>query len=253
MDRTYDETKLTRLEKYPGNTYNKMQISGCGKGETAIQIIQYYDDESVKSIYDRNKNSYQYFLQGKETPDYTLELIDGEYHGSFTQHYQNGQVKLKATYDKGEYTDAYTEFSESGEIIQSGDYKSGIKTGKWKETVLIKEAQVLNIPILYSITNTQLFPEEPENQFVYREAYYNDNESLEGKVTISSLDNKQLATYHLTSDKVNGECVIYYPDGTTLGKLHHENNKLLSVQFLSSEGKDISSYVITEYNERVSR
>jgi antitoxin component YwqK of YwqJK toxin-antitoxin module len=273
----YDTTNVIFISKFKGNDYASDQMSECFGGEKPYKTTAYYEDKSVKSIYDLEDGSFTFYNQGVKTPDYKLGLKNGEFHGNFTSHYKNeqikiiasynegklhgsyeeftesGRLKIKASYNDGEFDGYYSEFSENGDTIQCGNYANGKKIGEWRETVPLKSLDIINIGVIYSILGVNAFSNDLDRVLICKIGAYNDEGFVDGKIKIKTLDNKTLAIYTKNRYDVDGELILYYADGKILGKAIYEAGTLTGARFYDVNGSDISGQVISEYNERMTK
>jgi antitoxin component YwqK of YwqJK toxin-antitoxin module len=252
IDRNYDKSNVVAIKKYPGNDYNEYQMSMCKGGEEPIKVTEYYDNKSLKSIYDKSKKKYEFYLRDISTPDFILELRNGKFHGSFVSHYKNGQIKVKARYVEGKYDGNYEEFTEFGDTLYFGYYRNGKKNGEWKELVApekVKFLSSMNIGILFSTIGDSTFLNNPDIPKVYMKGVYNDSERLEGKIEITSKKNSLIAVYNVKNGETIGDQILYHPNGKVFGKIKENDYP----RFYDARGNDITLQIINKYNEEIKK
>ncbi|MFM7854436.1 MAG: toxin-antitoxin system YwqK family antitoxin, partial [Flammeovirgaceae bacterium] len=62
-----------------------------------------------------------------------VSFENGDYHGSFTEYFPNGKVKIKGNYKYDNSDGNWLEYDEKGNLIKSENYLTGTLNGNFTE------------------------------------------------------------------------------------------------------------------------
>ncbi len=226
------ELKMEIMEKHPDGS-KKKEVSFYSQVTNPRRITYYYPDGKIQS--DQFMTSGKpdsvtviYYPNGQKNKEiiyvYDKKLKKEFKHGDEATWYESGQLKSKATYEKGVPTGVAVNYYEDGKKASEVIYKDGQKDGE--ERQWYPDGKDKKLTVYTAGDMNGVVKEWYANGNLMKEETYVNN-ALDGLYTTYHENGKKESEYTYKDSKIEGEKQEWYENGRLAAKATYEKGVLI--------------------------